>query len=166
MNGVLGHHSALVKLYCSGDKWGWWDEFFMNHAPGAESIARPVDQQSSALLLNHFLSTTLLEQSLEYQYRESIEQGQCLLRRKSMDICRRICYQKHLFISRTGQPSHCGNWPPIQSTSWDYRGVIWSVREFYARLALVSAFSCLTVWYDLTQERFGYGNLLNEWMNK
>ena len=46
MNGVLGYDSALVRL-C----WAWANEmnFVMNHVAGAGSIARPVDQQSSAI---------------------------------------------------------------------------------------------------------------------
>ena len=47
-----GHDSAL-RLYWAGDNISKWDEFYMNHAPGAGSIARPVDQQSSALPLYH-----------------------------------------------------------------------------------------------------------------
>ena len=43
MNRALGHESAL--------HWAWetLDEFRYDHAPGARSIALPVDQQSSTL---------------------------------------------------------------------------------------------------------------------
>ena len=48
MNDVLSHDS--VRLYWAGAN---EMNFVMNHAPGAGSIARPVDQQSSALPLYH-----------------------------------------------------------------------------------------------------------------
>ena len=42
MNDVLGHGSALVKLYLAGDNLGYNEmNYDMNHAPGAGSIARP-----------------------------------------------------------------------------------------------------------------------------
>ena len=50
---------SLVGLYRSGTYTGpvktWANEmtFIMSHAPGAGSIAQPVDQQSSALPLYH-----------------------------------------------------------------------------------------------------------------
>ena len=43
---VLGHDSALARLHWANEM-----NIAMNHAPGAGSIARPVDQQSSALPL-------------------------------------------------------------------------------------------------------------------
>ena len=53
MNGVLGHDSVLIRLYWAGATWGNEVNFVMNHAPGAGSIARPVDQQSSDLPLQN-----------------------------------------------------------------------------------------------------------------
>ena len=53
MIGVLGHDSALVKYTGLGTTWGNEMKSAMNHDPGAGSIARPVDQQSSALPLYH-----------------------------------------------------------------------------------------------------------------
>ena len=50
MNDVLGHDSA-VRLYWAWDNLGKWNKFVMNHAPGAGSITRLVDQQSSELPL-------------------------------------------------------------------------------------------------------------------
>ena len=49
MIGVLGHDSAL------GQETNWANEMnsVMNHAPGAVSIARPFDQQFSALPMYH-----------------------------------------------------------------------------------------------------------------
>ena len=47
MIGVLGHDSALQGY--TGPRMN----FVMTHVPGEASIARSVDQQSSALLLNH-----------------------------------------------------------------------------------------------------------------
>ena len=52
MIGVLGHDPALGRLYWARDL-GNQMNFVMNHAPGAGSIAQPVDQQSSALPLYH-----------------------------------------------------------------------------------------------------------------
>ena len=48
MNGVSGHDSALEGY--TGPVTTWTNEmnFVMNHAPGAWSIGRPIDQQSSA----------------------------------------------------------------------------------------------------------------------
>ena len=49
MNDVLGHDSVLVKGYtrpgttCADDN--FVNNFVMNHAPSAGSIARPVDQE-------------------------------------------------------------------------------------------------------------------------
>ena len=37
MNGVLGHDSALVRLYWGGTTWANEVKFVMNHAPGAGS---------------------------------------------------------------------------------------------------------------------------------
>ena len=51
MIGVLGHNSALVRLYWAGDNLGEWDEFCYEPSPGAGSIAWPVAQQSSAVPL-------------------------------------------------------------------------------------------------------------------
>ena len=48
MNGVLGHYSALVRLYWAGDNMGLWDFLII---PFVQD--RPVDQQSSALPLYH-----------------------------------------------------------------------------------------------------------------
>ena len=48
MNSVLGHASTLVRLYCAaGTTWADEMNFVINHAPGARSLARPVDQQSN-----------------------------------------------------------------------------------------------------------------------
>ena len=48
MNGALGHDAVP---YGAGTTWAFEMNFVMNHAPGAESIARLDDQQSSALPL-------------------------------------------------------------------------------------------------------------------
>ena len=53
MNGVLGHDSTLVRLYWAGVTQVNEVNLIMKHVPGAGSIARPVDQQSSALPLYH-----------------------------------------------------------------------------------------------------------------
>ena len=46
MNGVLlDHYSAPVRLYWAGDDLVNEMNFVMDHAPGAGSIARPVDQK-------------------------------------------------------------------------------------------------------------------------
>ena len=52
MIGVLGHDSALKG--CIGPETTWANEinFVKNHAPSAEPLTRPVDQQSSTLPLN------------------------------------------------------------------------------------------------------------------
>ena len=52
MIGVLCHDSALVRLYWAGDNLN----FATNHAPGAGSIARPVDQLPLYHARSHFLS--------------------------------------------------------------------------------------------------------------
>ena len=44
INGVLGPYSAPVRLTGTGTSWANEINFVMNHAPGAGSIARPVDQ--------------------------------------------------------------------------------------------------------------------------
>ena len=44
MNGVLSHNSALVRLYRANEM-----NFVMKHAPGAGSLAGPVNLQSSGL---------------------------------------------------------------------------------------------------------------------
>ena len=49
----LSHDSTLVRLYWAGDNLVNEMNFVMNHASGAGSIARPVDQQSSAMPLYH-----------------------------------------------------------------------------------------------------------------
>ena len=50
MNGVSGH----VQGYTGpGTIWANEMNLVLNHAPGAGSLTRPVDQQSSALLLKH-----------------------------------------------------------------------------------------------------------------
>ena len=51
MNGVLGHDSALLGYPVPGTTWAKEMIFVMKHAPGVGSIARPIDQQSSALPL-------------------------------------------------------------------------------------------------------------------
>ena len=53
MNGVQGHDSALQGY--TGPRTAWANEinFVMSHAPGAGSIAQPVDLQSSVLPLYH-----------------------------------------------------------------------------------------------------------------
>ena len=53
MNGVLGHNSALQGYAGSGTTWANDMPFVMNHDPGAGSLARPIDLQSSALPLCH-----------------------------------------------------------------------------------------------------------------
>ena len=53
MNAVLGHDSALVRLYWAGVNLGNEMNFVMNCTPGAGSLAQPVDQQSSVLRLYH-----------------------------------------------------------------------------------------------------------------
>ena len=51
MNGVLGHDYALQGYSGPGITWAHETNFNMSHAPiaGAESLFRPVDQQSIAL---------------------------------------------------------------------------------------------------------------------
>ena len=53
MNGVLGTDSALQGNTGPGTTWSNEMNFVMNHGPGAGLIAKPVDQQSSMLLLNY-----------------------------------------------------------------------------------------------------------------
>ena len=53
MIGVLGHDSALVRLYWVGATGANEMNFVIKHAPGAGSIARPVGQQYNALQLYH-----------------------------------------------------------------------------------------------------------------
>ena len=53
MHGVLGHDSALKGYTRPGTTWANGMKFVMNHTPGVASIARSVDQQSSALPLYH-----------------------------------------------------------------------------------------------------------------
>ena len=53
MNSVLSHNSALQGYTGPGITWTNDTIFFFNHAPGAGSIVRPVDRQSSALPLCH-----------------------------------------------------------------------------------------------------------------
>ena len=50
---VLGHDSALQGYTRPGTTWANEMSFIMDHVPVAGSIARPVDQQSSALPLYH-----------------------------------------------------------------------------------------------------------------
>ena len=49
MNGVLGHDSAFVRLCWAGDNLANEMNFVMNHAPGAGSITRPVDQRATTV---------------------------------------------------------------------------------------------------------------------
>ena len=49
MNGVLGHDAVLSGYIEPGATEG---DFYMNYAPGAGLIARPVDLQSMALPLS------------------------------------------------------------------------------------------------------------------
>ena len=51
INGALGRNSALQGYLESGTTWANEMHCGMNHAPGAGSIARPVDLQPSAILL-------------------------------------------------------------------------------------------------------------------
>ena len=51
MNTVLGPNS--MRLYWAGVNLVYAINFGMNHSPGAGSIARPVDLQSSTPLLYH-----------------------------------------------------------------------------------------------------------------
>ena len=53
MNDLLGHNSALQGYTAPGTTQAKEMNFVMNHAPGAGSIAQPVDRQSSALPLYH-----------------------------------------------------------------------------------------------------------------
>ena len=53
MIGVLGHDSALQGYTGPDTTWANDINSVMNHAPGAGSIARPVDQRSSTLPLYH-----------------------------------------------------------------------------------------------------------------
>ena len=53
MNGVLNHDSALQCYTGPGTTWTNEMNFVMNYVPGAGSIARLVDQQSSVLELHH-----------------------------------------------------------------------------------------------------------------
>ena len=43
LNGVLGHYSALIRLYWAGITWANEINFVMKHAPAAGLIAGPVD---------------------------------------------------------------------------------------------------------------------------
>ena len=47
MNVGLGHDSAFIRLYWAGTTWANEMNLIMNNVPGAGSIDRPVDQQSS-----------------------------------------------------------------------------------------------------------------------
>ena len=58
MNGALGHDSALYGYTGPGTTWAHEMNFVMNHAPGALSLARPIDQQSGALSLCYGCSLT------------------------------------------------------------------------------------------------------------
>ena len=49
MNGDLGHESALEGYTGPGTTWTNEMKFVINHDPGAGSIARSIDQVSSAL---------------------------------------------------------------------------------------------------------------------
>ena len=50
MNGVLGHDSALIRLYWAGDNLGANEmNVVMNHAAGAGSITQPVRATTSFL---------------------------------------------------------------------------------------------------------------------
>ena len=51
MNGVLGHDCALYGYTGPGTTCTNEMNFGMNQAPGAGSLARPADRQSSTLLL-------------------------------------------------------------------------------------------------------------------
>ena len=51
MMGVLGHDSAMLRLYWAGDNQGECDELCYESPPGAGSITQPVGQQSSTLPL-------------------------------------------------------------------------------------------------------------------
>ena len=53
MNGVINHDSVLQGYTELGTTWANEMNFVMNHAPGAGLLARPVDQQSSALTLSY-----------------------------------------------------------------------------------------------------------------
>ena len=48
---VLGHNSALLGYIKPGITYANEMNFVMNHAPGAGSLARPVDPQSTVLRL-------------------------------------------------------------------------------------------------------------------
>ena len=52
MNGISGHESALVYTY-PRTTWADGMKFVMNHASGAGSLVRPVEQQSNVLPLYH-----------------------------------------------------------------------------------------------------------------
>ena len=51
MKGVSGHDYALQGYTGQGTTWANGMNFVMNHAPGAGTITRPIDQQSSMLPL-------------------------------------------------------------------------------------------------------------------
>ena len=53
MNGVLGHDSVLYVYTRPGTTWANEMNIVVNHAPGAGSIAQPVNYQSSMLPLYH-----------------------------------------------------------------------------------------------------------------
>ena len=61
MNSVLGHDSSLKGYTWPGTTWANEMNFVMNHASGAGFIARPVNQQSSALPLCYGRSHTKQE---------------------------------------------------------------------------------------------------------
>ena len=52
MNDVSGHNSTLLGYTVSGTTWANEMNLVMNHDPGAGSIARPVDPQSTTVIEN------------------------------------------------------------------------------------------------------------------
>ena len=56
INCVLDHDSALYGFTVPGTTWDNEMTFVMNHAPGAGSIARPVDQHASSPACYHCIT--------------------------------------------------------------------------------------------------------------
>ena len=79
MNRVLGHDSALYRLYDHADEMN----FVMNDAPGTGSIARPVNQQYSVLPLYHVrpllnYKNAICKLKVLIRVRQSMPSGQAL----------------------------------------------------------------------------------------
>ena len=72
MNGVLGPRFYAVSLYWPGTTWANEMKFVMNHVPSAGSIARPIDQRSSALPL-YMNASRICESNLRHLSASSLQ---------------------------------------------------------------------------------------------